>query len=143
MRNAGRRVPCTTPPSQTAQAEGVDAELAKALDDSLVGPPGVGHQKVIHGCGVGEATDVAALRLDHARWTAKPCRKLVEVAAGAVDHDCLLGGDCDVLEEGIEVADAATDLHDDHQIGYRPAEFEPERLGESVADVECLHRLSG
>jgi hypothetical protein len=72
---------------------------------------------------------VAALRLDHLGWAAEPGGEVVQVSAGAVHDDRLLGGGRDVLEERVELADTAADLHDDHQIGYRPPNSRPSVSG--------------
>src|ERR1019366_3664489 len=107
------------------QPEGVDAELAQPFDDPLVGFARIGHEEVIHGGRVGEPADVAALRLDHPGRPAQAGGEVVEIAAGAVDDDGLLGGRGNVLKERVEAADTAADLHDDHQIGERPPNSSP------------------
>ena len=114
---------------EPAQTERVDAELAEPLDDSLVRPAGVRHEEVVHGRRVGEAAHVAALGFDHPRRAAETRGEVVEVAARAVHDDGALGGGGDVLEERVEVADAAADLHDDHQMGYRPLNSSPSVSG--------------
>src|SRR5579862_1046692 len=99
---------------KAAQAERVDAELAEPLNDSLVRLAGVRHEEVIHGGRVGEATHIAALGFDHPGRAAETRGEVVEIAARSVHDDGALGRGGQVLEEWVEVADAATDLHDDH-----------------------------
>jgi len=96
------------------QPNGIGPQRSQPFNDALVLLAGVGHQKMVHRRRVGKARDLATLRRNHPRRMPETAAQLVQLFVGAVDKDqrFLAGGD--VVEQWVEIRQAAADLDDEH-----------------------------